>query len=329
MLIDKFELNLREMASKPAVEAQDIQSDAPNMTALTLQDTHDKVPRSPTQSEGDSIHSCSEHSETSTLKYDQESYDLFKARVEKLCESLWPPRRSIKQSLSNSKLAARMRANGFLRLFVPSPIQEGPLIERLKGGDYNRITGITLPLAKGEEDRNRNLILRVPRWGQGRTERVAATLDYVRQNSSIPVATIIAKDFSNDDPLKSPYILQSRISGCNLEVLWTDLSHSQRCTVAREIGRVIRSLMTLESPVTGHVEASSRDTENAKLYTIVPFDLKNVDGDLFEEPEQQSSQITGAPRVSQTTLDFFKCQIGRWRAIDIDRNAGMALGFRP
>ncbi|CAD6593996.1 MAG: hypothetical protein ASARMPRED_008331 [Alectoria sarmentosa] len=293
------------------------------MTTLTLLDTNNGAPMSSTPSDNDSIHSCSGLSDTSTLKYDQESYNLFRARVEKLCESLWPPRRSIKQSLSNSKLATRMRANVFFHLFVPSPVQEGPLIERLKGGDYNRITGIKLPLASGEDDLNRNLILRVPRWGQGQTERVAATLDYVRQNSLIPVATIIAKDISNDNPLESPYFLQSRIPGCNLEVLWTDLSHSQRCTVAREIGRVIRSLMTLESPVTGHVEASSRDTETAELYTIVPFDLKNVDGDLFEEPEQQSSQVTGAPRVSQTTLDFFKCQIGRWRTVDVDRKAGM------
>ncbi|CAF9936110.1 MAG: hypothetical protein ALECFALPRED_006704 [Alectoria fallacina] len=311
------------MTSKPAAEAQDARSDAPNMTTLTLLDMKNEAPRSPTPSDNDSIHSCSDFSDTSTLKYDQELYNLFKVRVEKLCESLWPPRRSIMQYLSNSKLATRMRANGFFRLFVPSPIQEGPLIERLKGGDYNRITGITLPSTKGEGDRNRNLILRVPRWGQGRTERVAATLDYVRQSSLILVATIIAKDFSSDNPLKSPYVLQSRIPGCNLEVLWTDLSHSQRCTVAREIGRVIRGLMTLESPLTGHVEASSRDTETAELYTVVPFDLKNVDGDLFEEPEQQSSQVTGVPRVSQTTLDFFKCQIGRWRAVDVDRNAAM------
>ena len=322
-LISKLNVSPQKMTSQPAAKPHDTQSDAPNMTTLTLLDTNNGAPMSSTASDNDSVHSCSELSDTSTLKYDQESYNLFRARVEKLCESLWPPRRSIKQSLSNSKLARRTRANGFFRLFVPSPVQEGPLIERLKGGDYNRITGIKLPLASGEDDINRNLILRVPRWGQGQTQRVAATLDYVRQNSSIPVATIIAKDFSNDNPLESPYLLQFRIPGCNLEVLWTDLSHSQRCTVAREIGRVIRSLMTLESPVTGHVEASSRDTETAELYTIVPFDLKNVDGDLFEEPEQQPSQFTGAPRVSQTTLDFFKCQIGRWRTVDVDRNAGM------
>ena len=306
------------MASKSTENDQDIRSDPPTMTALTLQEMKDGVPA---PSENDSIHSSSAHSDTSTVNYDQESYDLFKLRVERLCQILWPPQKSIRQALSNSKTATRMRASKFFRLIIRS--QKAPLIERLRGGDYNRIVGITLPLSKGEESRNRNLILRVPRWGQGQTERVVATLDYLRRKSTIPIATTIAKDFSKENPLESPYIIQNRIPGSNLEVLWTELNHSQRCTVACEVGRVIKSLLALESPVTGHVEAYSNGMGSTEPHTIVPFDLKSAGGDQFEEPEQQASTIKGNPRESQTTLDFFKCQIGRWRAVDVARESPM------
>ena len=291
------------------------------MTTLTLQDTKDEAPRSPAMSDNNSIHSSSEHSDTSTLRYEQESFELFRPRVEKLCEMLWPPQPSIRQSLSCSKIATRMHTNRLLRLLVPSP--QAPLIERLRGGDYNRIVGISLPSSKTTHNHGRNTILRVPRWGQGQIDRVVATLDYVRQGTSIPVASVIAKDSTRDNPLESPYVLLDRVAGSDLEVLWTTLNHSQRCTVAQEVGRVKRGLLALESPVTGHVAPSSNCIETKNPHVIVPFEVKNADEDLPDELQPQSSHVTRGSRESQTTLDFFKCQIGRWRAVDVARNASM------
>lgn len=291
------------------------------MIVPSLQESKEEVPGSLASSGKGSICSSSGHSDTSTLNYDQESYESFKPRVEKLCQILWPPEKSIRQSFSNSKAATRMRTNTLLRLFVPSQLT--PQIERLRGGDFNRIVGITLPFSKSDETRIRALVLRVPRWDQGQTERVAATLDYLRQNTKIPIATIVAKDFSNDNPLESPYIVQHRIPGSDLETLWTGLNHSQRCTIARELGGVIKSLLALQFSVTGYVEASSKDTGSGESHTIVPFELKNTSGDLYEESEQHTLLIRGTPRESQTTLDFFKCQIGRWRAVEVARDPPM------
>ena len=306
------------MAPNLAEDAQSARFDPPTMIIPSLQETDEEVPGSPKSSCNGSIRSSSEHSDTSTLNYDQESYESFKPRVEKLCQILWPPEKSIRQSFSDSKAATRMSSNILLRLFVPS--KKAPQIERLRGGDYNRIVGISLPFSKSDEIRICALILRVPRWDHGQTERVAATLTYLRQNTQIPIATIVAKDFSNDNPLESPYIVQHRIPGSDLETLWTGLNHSQRCTVARKVGGVIKSLLALQSSVTGYVEASSKDTGIGEFHTIVPFDLKNASGDLFEESEQHTSLIRGTPRESQSTLDFFRCQIGRWRAVDVARN---------
>ena len=290
-------------------------SDTLALEALSLYGTDEVegAPGSPAPSDDKG----SENSDTSTLRYDQEPYHLFKTRVEKLCQVLWPPKESIWQSWASSKMARLIGANKLLGLFIPS--QQVPLIERLRGGDYNRIIGITLPLPKAGE---RNLILRVPRWDRGQTERLVATLEYLRQNSSIPTANVVAKDFGEQNPLGSPYIVQDRLPGSDLEILWNDLNHSQRCTVASELGAVVRKLLALESPVAGYIKTVEEGNRSTVPPIVVPFDLRSVDGDVFDEPEQRNEKATTAsPRGGQSTLDFFRCQIGRWRAVDLDGNA--------
>lgn len=309
------------MSSEYTENAQNIRLESPTMAELTLQEKNEEVPELPSSSASSSMHSSCESSDISTLKYEQETWDLFRPRVEKLCQILWPPQKSIIHYLSNSKIAIHLRANKFVRLFVTT--QDAPLIERLRGGDFNRIVGITLPAAKAEETCDRNLILRVPRWGQGQTERVVATLDYLCQSSNIPIPTIVAKDFSRDNALGSPYVIQNQIPGSELELLWAELNHSQRCTIAREVSSVIKCLLAMESPVTGNIEGSSKETGTAGPFTIVPFDLKNTDGDLFEEQGNNPPPVSETPRQSQTILDFFQCQMRRWREVDLARNAGM------
>lgn len=295
------------------------QSNTLALETLSLHETDEveEVPRSPVSSDDDD--EGSENSDTSTLRYDQEPYHLFKSRVETLCQLLWPPQESIWQSWANGKIAKWIGANKLLGLSAPS--QQTPLIERLRGGDYNRITGITLPLSKREEHGGRNFILRVPRWDRGQTDQLVATLEYLRQNSSIPTARVVAKDFSEENVLGSPYVVQDRLPGSDLEILWNDLNHSQRCTVAKKVGGVVKSLLALESPVTGYIKAVAGETSSTVSHVVVPFDLKSADGDVFDEPEPRDEIATASPRQSQSTLDFFRCQIGRWRAVDVDGNA--------
>ena len=201
-----------------------------------------------------------------------------------------------------------LRANKFFGSFVPPP--QAPLIERLRGGDYNRITGITLPSPHGKGAQK--LILRNSRWDEGRADRDVATLTYVGQQTLIPVAEVVAKDFSCDNALRKPYVIQSWIPGSDLNLIWDTLSHSQRCTVAREMGRTIKTLLSLESPVAGLVEAAPLDIDSDQCPRIVPFELKEPDGELIEELQPENS--TEAPRARERTADFFKTQFGRWRA---------------
>ena len=207
-----------------------------------MQDASHDVPKSPDnasiRTHSTLATSSSAASYISTIRYDHESYEGFSKRVESLCQILWHQQKSLKHLILNSRA---VRANKTFGSFVPS--KQTPLIERLSGGDYNRITGITLPPSYGTE--GRELILRTPRGDEGRQERDLAILSYVRQWTSIPVPTIAAKDFSCDNPLGMPYVLQRRIPGTNLSTVWDDLSHSQRWTVARELSDVKKDIATL------------------------------------------------------------------------------------
>ena len=248
----------------------------------------------------------SDHSETSTLRYTGEPFTEFKARVEKLCDVLWPPPKSISRLV-----ATRLRANKLLRSLMPTP--KGPIVERLKGGDYNRITSISLPSSYGNA--TSKLILRNSRWEEsaGRPDRDVAILDFVRQRTIIPVPEVIAKDFSNDNALGMPYVVQRRVPGGDLDSLWGKLSHQQRCVIAREMGRIIMSLLSVESPVPGLMDVASADTALADYPNIVPFELRDSGGDLIDD-----RPVSGDMATPQSTGGFFKTVFGKWRAYTLD-----------
>ena len=142
---------------------------------------------------------------------------MFSEFVGRLCQKLWPPKKSIKLRILKSKAAARLRTNSFCGSLVPS--LQTPLIERLPGGDYNRITGRILPSSYSVD--SRRLILRVPREKTARPDREVATLNYVRERTSIPAAQVAAKDFSSDNSLKKPYYYSTALPG--LISIWYEM----------------------------------------------------------------------------------------------------------
>lgn len=80
-------------------------------------------------------------------------------------------------------------------------------------------------------------------WVRARTS--SGYTDYVRQRTSIPVATIEATDFTCGNALGKLDVLQNRISGVELASVWDELPHSQRCIRAAEVGRVVKTLLLL------------------------------------------------------------------------------------
>lgn len=257
-----------------------------------------------------SFSACSEHSDTSTWRYDQESWSLYSDRVEKLCEELWPAQKTFKARLADNKLITRLRAVKVLRKFLP--LSQKPMIERMEGGDYNRVTGIILP--RSCINKPRQMILRAPREKElAHPERDVAILNYVRQRSSIPVATVAEWDYSCNNPLDSPYVLQNRIEGQDLDKLWPALTHAQRRTIATEVGGVIRKLFSLGSNTPGLLGLLGRD---GTPHSLDPFELKDCSCEIFEEPQEYTLP------ERQNTHEFFTAQFQRWRAIDLERSDG-------
>ena len=165
--------------------------------------------------------SLSYQSETSTLAHEQTPFVDFKLQVLELCRLLWPsmPR----EPLSEQSGGASRRFSGLLKSRKLGRLKSSPttpndtskhttkefIIERMTGGTFNRIIGITV--IDPNNDCPEQLILRVPRIAlMSRPDREVAVLRYVRQHSSVPVLVIKAYDFKCS---KDPYVFKAGLLG--------------------------------------------------------------------------------------------------------------------
>ena len=259
-----------------------------------------------------SFSSIQTSSTASHERQEREAQDAFNELIAKLCQDLWPPPMTIKHRFLSSQVAKGLRTYRCFRSLVPVP--QIPLIQHLEGGGFNHITSITLPPSYPEN--RRNLILRVPRADDSRPDQQVATLNYVRQRTSIPVAKIEATDFTCDNAVGKPYVLQRRIPGRDLDDVWDDLSHSQRRVVAKEVGILIKTLLSLESPVAGTIEAVASGSETpGELPHIVPFTLMDAHGNPLENLRSANAAGEGIFRPREDILGFFEFYLSRWREL--------------
>ena len=299
---------------------------------------NDKSTRSPSEAKNVSnatknstaSSSISIDSRTSTLKYSQEPFNEYRIRVKELCHVLWPaeyplaPRNRRASSIAGSRILDAVRVRKFRRAVLPSPENEF-LIERLAGGTYNRIIGIT---AKDTGiDGPRNFVLRIPRplmADFGYIEREVAILRYVRQNSTLPVADVIKFDPTTNNPLKSGYVVQSRLPGISLHSIWDELTHEQRCIVAREVGKIILALQAVTNPTPGIIESSSADNESRK-FSVRPFDIKSTYDENWKAKIPDYAQNEENQPATQTPEEWFGTQFGRWLAHELLENPAQIL----
>ena len=177
-------------------------------------------------------------------------------KVEQLCISRWVdltqqpkaelpavqqrPRTLTRRFLQygGTNLVKRLRSSSnWSRSIEPS---RKVLVERMHSGSYNRIVAIKIP-KPGASDRE--LILRIPRtsWFSSSPEREVATVQYVRQKTSIQAPDIIAFDFSSENILKSQYVIYSRIPGVDLahQAHHLTLTDDQWDDFARQLGDLV------------------------------------------------------------------------------------------
>ncbi|KAI0857480.1 hypothetical protein F4860DRAFT_356866 [Xylaria cubensis] len=153
-------------------------------------------------------------SDSSSLVYGHEPFATFQLRAQKLGQKLWP----------NA---------------APGDI----IVERLVGGGFNRIIGLT---HQADE-----YVLRVPRYDFSDIRNDVAALHFVHHYTAITAPRVIQFDETDQNELGLPFLLQNRIPGTNLMLTYSDLSHPQRCRVAHELGTVFAHMLAVKSSTAG------------------------------------------------------------------------------
>ncbi|KAI4127973.1 MAG: hypothetical protein LQ338_002939 [Usnochroma carphineum] len=230
----------------------------------------------PSEKSSSSTHSTnsdvSNVSESSTVLYSQVPFDEYVPTVRKLCQKLWPS-----------------TAGDYD-------------IERLKGGSYNRIIAITTPSSTG--DAGRSYILRVPRFDEGQQERELAIHRYVREHTSIPLANIVFSDPTSGNPLGSPYVVQTRLSGTNLVLAYRSLTYEQQKAVLQDFAKILLALQAVKNRNWGIVEATAEEDGN-RIYSVCRFDITS---NLIEDVDDVD------PSSDPSVLNMLLTQFKRWLA---------------
>lgn len=118
-------------------------------------------------------------SETSTIAHDQTPFEEFKLQVKELYHVLWPESFEEPQGCSSSRVLGVLSSRKLSHFREPRFPPKQFLRERMSGGTYNRVIGVTI-ISFDVEDSVR-LVLRTPRiiWDAS-LERDVAILQYLR-----------------------------------------------------------------------------------------------------------------------------------------------------
>ena len=255
---------------------------------------------------------ASEKSESSTTMYSHESFEPFKLRVNELCHQLW--------SAPSSRQRLRNRLIRLLGLKGTHQSRSTDSVrfefERLNGG-YNRIILIDA-VNKKSLDRKKYL-LRIPRFNGGRPDRDVAILAYIRRYSSIPVAAVVKSDFTSDNPIGKPYVVQDRIPGLDLQNSnrpFPNLTHDQKKAFAKSFGQLQFEMLALRASSPGQIEPTS------KRATKQDFLMRHfkVEGHPHGEDRQldETSSSNAIPSY-KNNLEFFQFQFNRWKMVAVDK----------
>lgn len=167
------------------------------------------------------------------------------------------------------------------------------MVERLLGGGYNRIVGV---LSTSEDkSSSREYILRVPRVSCTPIEGDLAPLQLLSKQQEIAVPEVIRFDTTAENPLESPYMIQTRLPGEDLDCIYQGLSHETQCAIATKIGGIFSQLHFIRSISAG------RPTWSSDMVMIAPF--------FRCEPDEQKVPFKSGPTTQsvkelvQTILD--------------------------
>ncbi|KAI0845750.1 hypothetical protein F5Y00DRAFT_162459 [Daldinia vernicosa] len=226
-----------------------------------------------------SEHSCSscnsdaESVSSSVLYVEQEPFDTFKNRVLDLAlHKIWP-----------------------------DATADEIIIERMLGGGFNRIIGLSRHTAQ-QPDNDVQYILRIPRERDEPLDSQVDTLRYLHERYNIPAPKVISFDHTDDNELNSRYMIQNRITGETLLSSYPSLTHEERCRVAWELGHVYSELLSTKSATsTILVPPEEEDIRDPPI----PQDIGKMLLDIFQS--QKAAELEARPRsiIRPELLDQF------------------------
>ncbi|KAI4862922.1 hypothetical protein F4820DRAFT_393044 [Hypoxylon rubiginosum] len=240
-------------------------------------------------------------SDSSTVVYDHEPFNTFHSRVLNFAlHKIWPDA-------------------------APDEIS----VERMAGGGYNRVIGISRQPAEHPGIQIR-YIIRIPRFSDARVDTQAATLRLVNQYSKIPVPTVVCFDQADDNELGSRYMVQHRVPGTSLLSSYPRLAHNERCRIARELGRAYRELLSTRSDAPGFLTIPADSTAPCQFlpwqYTelawarelndlLTPPDIHQMEMDMLlpwqrlnPAPTEEYSHAFSSRPIDEMLIDIFMAQ---------------------
>jgi aminoglycoside phosphotransferase (APT) family kinase protein len=175
-------------------------------------------------------------SETSTIRYDHEPFETFKAKVSELIVG---------------------------KLHVEA---KNIYIKRMTGGSSNRVVGVEVraPGAKRQcfswvqkcirafqrshaPSTRQAYIVRMSRCDCSDLEQQVATLQALRARVSLPIPEVMSYDLSPENVLGKPYMIQKQIPGSLITHLLKDMNLEQKKSIAKQVTELVSAMVSIKA----------------------------------------------------------------------------------
>jgi hypothetical protein len=190
----------------------------------------------------------SEISDTSTEMIGHEPFSTFQHKIFSLCKKNWP------NLATDAYEVAHMEGGSFNRVVavrVDASKTRSPWLKR----HAKKVLHALCPSTTRQEQ-IREYVVRIPRYEHAWVENEVATLLFLA-TTDVPAPKIKSFDLSTDNPIGSRFSIHPRLPGKSVEESYLDLTTSQRCSFAHELGTALKALSNIRSPCPGTLDPAS------------------------------------------------------------------------
>ncbi|KAI1476564.1 kinase-like domain-containing protein [Daldinia eschscholtzii] len=186
----------------------------------------------------------------------------------------------------------------------PDAAADEIIIERMMGGGFNRIIGISRHTAQ-QSDNYVQYILRVPRYADEPLDSQVGTLRFLHEHCNIPAPKVIHFDHTDNNELNTRYMVQNRISREPLLAAYPKLTHEERCRLAQELGRLYSEILaTTSTTSTILVPPEEEDIRDPPI----PQDIHEMLINIFKDQKAAKLEVRPNSIIRPKLLDQF-CQM--------------------